>query len=64
MRRITYKEQETVKQFQLTAVQHAIYNSLLAFQLEFPQLTTAQYEMWKSLFKQIKRNKPALNYHG
>ena len=43
-------------------MQEAILNSLLKAQQTYPKLTTKQYELFLSIYKQIQRNKPSINY--
>ena len=43
-------------------MQDAILSSLLKAQELYPKLTNKQYELFLSIYKQIQRNKPSINY--
>jgi hypothetical protein len=43
--------------YQLLPMQKAIYDSLLAWQQVNPQLSESQYNLFKQIQKQVKKNK-------
>ena len=64
MNRISKEQQAEMMRHQLTAMQSAIYQSLLKAQENYPKLTKRQYRLFLSIYEQAKKSAPTIKYHG
>ena len=64
MNRISKEQNAEMMKHQLTAMQLAIYQSLIKSQETYPKLTKRQYRLFLSIYEQAKKNAPTINYHG